>query len=377
MRELKLAETFPPGDVIREELEERGWRQGDFAKILGWPISAVNELLSAKRSITVATAKKLEEALGVPAETWLNLESQYQLSRVADECAGEVQQRARLYEIGPIREMEKRGWIKKTRTIGDLQEALKEYYETDSLDCPPVIPAAARQAANMPGEKMTGEQTAWCFRGRWMAKQLPAKRFTKSAFEAGLAKLKALASEPEEARHVPKVLSDMGVRFLIIQHLNRTRIEAATIWLGNSPVVAMSLRYDRIDYFWHTLMHELSHVRHKDASHVDADFVKEGKLRAREGTRTERRADEEAAALLIAPDEMKDFILRTRPYYSKERIIGFARRVGIHPGIVAGQLQHREEIDYRANREMLVKIRHIVSPHAPVDGWGQVFSLSG
>ena len=375
MDKLKLAEVFPPGDFIREELEERGWRQGDFAKILGWPVSAVSELLSAKRTITVTTAKKLEEAFGVVAETWLNLETQYQLSKVAAEPAGEVQQRARLYEVAPIREMEKRGWIRKTKTIGELQEALKTFFETDSLEAPLVIPAAARQSATAPGERMTPEQTAWCFRARMIARQLPAKRFTNSAFEAGLSKLRILAGEPEEARHVPRVLSDMGVRFLLVQHLSRTCIEAATLWLGNSPIVAMSLRYNRIDYFWHTLMHELSHVRHKDAFHVDVDFVRDGKLQAQEGTEVERRADAEAAGSLIAPEEMQDFILRTKPYYSKERIVGFARRVGIHPGIVAGQLQHRDEIDYRANREMLVKVRHIVAPCAPTDGWGQIFSV--
>jgi HTH-type transcriptional regulator/antitoxin HigA len=162
-----------------------------------------------------------------------------------------------------------------------------------------------------------------------------------------------------------------------VQHLSRTRIEAATLWLSGSPVIAMSLRYDRIDYFWHTLMHELSHVRHRDAVHVDTDFIREGKMYTSGDTETEKRADEEAAASLIDPEEMEDFIVRTRPYYSKDSIVGFARRVKVHPGIVAGQLQYRDEIDYRANREMLVKIRNIVSPNAPADGWGQIFSVSG
>jgi HTH-type transcriptional regulator/antitoxin HigA len=376
MGRLKLAQVFPPGDFIREELEQRGWRQEDFAKILGWPPSSVSELLAAKRSITVATSKKLEEAFGVPAETWLNLETQYQLARAAAEPAGQVQQRARLYELAPIREMEKRGWIRKTKTVGELQEALKQFFETESLEAPPAIPAAARQSAMAPGQAITPEQTAWCFRARMIAKQLPAKRFTNPAFEAGVSKLRSLMGEPEEARHVPRLLSDMGIRFLLVQHLSRTRIEAATLWLGNAPVVAVSMRYDRIDYFWHTLMHEISHVRHKDAMHVDLDFVKDGKLQARQDTEVERRADAEAAASLIPPEEMRDFILRTRPYYSKERIVGFARRMKVHPGIVAGQLQHREEIDYRANREMLVKVRQIVAPFAPTDGWGQIFAVA-
>lgn len=376
MGKLKLAEVFPPGDFIREELSARGWRQEDFAKILGWPSSAVSELLSAKRGITVATAKKLEEAFGVPAATWLNLETQYQLARAAAEPSGEVRQRARLYELAPIREMESRGWIKKTKTIAQLEATLKQFFETNSLKLPPAIPVAARQSATAAGQDMTQEQTAWCFRVRTMAKQFPAQRFSISAFEAGVSTLRTLAGEPEEIRHVPRVLSEMGIRFLLVQHLKGTRIEAVTLWLGSAPVVAMSMRYDRIDYFWHTLMHELSHVRHKDALHVDIDFVADGKLRARADTDVERRADSEAADSLVPTSAMEDFIVRTRPYYSKEKILGFARRIGVHPGIVAGQLQHRDEIDFRANREMLVKVRQIVAPFAAKDGWGEIFSVT-
>lgn len=80
------AEAFPPGDWIREGLEDRGWTQSDLAEILGRPIQLVNELIAGKKSITPETAKGLAEAFDMSPQFWLNLDAAYQLyiSRDAD-----------------------------------------------------------------------------------------------------------------------------------------------------------------------------------------------------------------------------------------------------------------------------------------------------
>src|SRR5262249_59975483 len=89
----------------------------------------------------------------------------------------------------------------------------------------------------------------------------------------------------------------------------------------------------------------------------------------------EQRANAEAANTLIPTSEMDSFIKRVGPLYSKERINQLANRLKIHPGIIVGQLQHRHEIGPAANREMLVKIRHFVTPVAVTDGWGNTIDL--
>ncbi|HUB27378.1 MAG TPA: HigA family addiction module antitoxin [Tepidisphaeraceae bacterium] len=75
----KPAEAFPPGEFLREELEARGWTQSEFARILGRPLQAVNEIIKGKKRITAATAKAIGLALGTGPELWLNLETSYQL----------------------------------------------------------------------------------------------------------------------------------------------------------------------------------------------------------------------------------------------------------------------------------------------------------
>jgi HTH-type transcriptional regulator/antitoxin HigA len=89
MRRTKVrAQMFPPGDFIREELEARGWSQGDFAAVLKRPLQAVNEIINGKKRITAETAKEIAAALGTSPEVWLNLENSYRLSLVDDPDPG-------------------------------------------------------------------------------------------------------------------------------------------------------------------------------------------------------------------------------------------------------------------------------------------------
>ena len=85
------AEIFSPGEFVRDELDARGWTQGDLAEIMGRPLQAVNELISGKKQITPETALGLAKAFGDDdALYWLNLENVYRLSRAkpADDGVG-------------------------------------------------------------------------------------------------------------------------------------------------------------------------------------------------------------------------------------------------------------------------------------------------
>ena len=61
-RRANVAEVFPPGEFIREELEARGWTQGDLCNILRRPLQTINEIINGKKEITPDTAIALGEA---------------------------------------------------------------------------------------------------------------------------------------------------------------------------------------------------------------------------------------------------------------------------------------------------------------------------
>lgn len=359
-----------PGEILKEELEARGWSQVEFAEILGLSPRLVSEILSAKRAITPATAKAIGAALGTSAQLWLNLEAAYQLDKMpsSDDSVG---RRARIYRLAPLKDLIKRHWIEPSKNLDDVERQLKKFFETDTLDREPQFqPYAAKASA-----AMNPAQRAWLFRARTLARGLTVKnKFTDARYVEAVAKLRALTHAPQEARHVSKILPESGIRVLLLEPLPQTRIDGVCFWLNErEPVVVVSLRYDRIDWFWQTLMHELVHVKNRDGlkepPHLDIDIL----AQEDEG---EKAVNAAAAAILIDRAAMTDFIGRVSPLYSKERIRGFAARIGVHPGIVVGQLQHRGVagggIPWTHSREMLVPVRQHIAGTVLTDGWGHV-----
>lgn len=110
MSDRRPAEVFPPGEFLKDELDERGWTQTEFAEIIGRPIRAVNELVLGKRAITPETANEIAAALGTSAHFWMNLDAAYQLSKIRP-ASERISREAALRERFPVREMKKRGWI--------------------------------------------------------------------------------------------------------------------------------------------------------------------------------------------------------------------------------------------------------------------------
>lgn len=373
MAERVPAEVFPPGEFIREELEARGWTQTDLAEILGRPLRTVNEVITGKRSITPETARGLGDAFGTGAQLWMNLESSYQLSQIKNQD-GAVARKAQLYTKAPLKEMVKRGWIEPSNSIEVLEKRVLDFFGIKSLDEEPQFWLHAARKST-PYDNVTPAQWAWLFRARRLARVLQVRPFTASLLDEGLERLRLLLESEQEVRHVPRILAEAGIRFVVLEHLPQTKIDGVCFWLDEkSPVIALSFRYDRIDWFWFTLFHELGHIKNRDGlreqGQLDTDLVGEHALATDQKPESEQRTDHFAANFLIPQKDMENFIARIRPLYARQKIVGFAARLKLHPGIVVGQLQRRKEITYAHNREMLSKVREIVTSSALTEGWG-------
>ena len=367
------AEVFPPGDFIREELEERNWTQEDLAAILGRPLRTVNEVISGKRGITPETATGLAAAFGTSPQLWLNLESAYQLWRAEKRIRNTdiVAKRALVYSKAPINEMIRRHWIEGTKNIDVLEQRLLDFFKIADLDEQPQFAGhAARKSTSY--EVTTPAQLAWLFRARQLAPAVHAGHFSPGNIRPLIDSLRSLAGTQEDVRRVPRVMSDYGVRLLVVEPLKGTKIDGVAFWLDSkSPVVVISMRYDRIDYFWYTLAHELGHIRSGDGQqddlHIDKGFGSDPGGRKKPAA--EERADRFAANALIPQDKLDDFIIRVGPLYTPMKLRGFAARMKIHPGIVIGQLQYRGELSFSQYRNSLSPVRRILTEAALTDGW--------
>ena len=371
----RIAEVFPPGEFIKEELEARNWNQNELAEIIGYPASVISNLIIGKRQITPEIAKALGEAFGTSAQYWMNLESSYQLWKTKD-VDSFISRRSKLYQIAPIKEMVKRHWIESSENIDVMENRVKSFFGINNLDERIHFDHAARKSSS----EATPAQIAWIFRAKQLAFGVSAKPFSEQSFDDCLIRLRQYLHNTQEIRHVPRTLAEHGIRFLVLEHLPHTKIDGAVFWLDKkSPVVVLSLRYDRIDAFWHTLAHELGHIKNKDGLKndgvLDIDLVGDDAQPIELKLDIEAKADAFAVNFLINQSELTNLIARVRPLYGAHKISGFAERIKVHPGIVVGQLQYRKEVPYSSFRPMLDKVRSVIIPSALTDGWGQQVSI--
>lgn len=366
MSDRRPAEGFPPGEYLKDELEERGWTQEEFAAIIGRPAAVVNQIISGKRGISPETASEIGAALGTTAMYWMNLESAYRLWK-AGPAPARISREAGVRARFPVREMIKRGWVQASENPEVLEQRIFEFFGIASLDETPSLAHAASKTGYP--EDINGPQRAWLFRVRQIAKAMVTPTYYKRALRDAMETFQTLRSEADGIRQVPNVLAKCGVRFVVVEPVPSSKIEGVCIWLKSpdwSPIIGMSLRRDRIDNFWFVLRHECEHVLNEDGREVaivDCDIGDNTDVAVPEIAMEERIANAAAAEFCVPQAEMADFIVRHRPIFSEEKVLNFARRMQVHPGLVVGQLQ-RALKNYSILRKHLVSVRPFVAPVA-------------
>ena len=259
-------------------------------------------------------------------------------------------------------ELQKREWIPWTENLDELETAVCDFLEIRSLDEKPTLPVAARRS-DAYGD-LSPSQTAWLFCAKHEASAVDVPAFSKRELEGALPTLPRMSVNEAGMSRVVPTLCAVGVRVVFVPHMKGSRTDGAAFWLdARAPVVALSFRYDRIDSFWFTLMHELAHVSqgHALRGWLDTDLVGESAVPTADKPQEEQEADRLASDWLIPRDALAGFVRRTRPYFSAPKVAAFATSVGVHPGIVVGRLQHMGEIPWRNLRRMLTKARDLLT----------------
>jgi HTH-type transcriptional regulator / antitoxin HigA len=232
-----------------------------------------------------------------------------------------------------------------------------------------VLPHAAKKTEV--ASPATPAQIAWLYRVKQIAADMMTARYSPTSARIAVKRLSELKASADEVRHVPKILTECGIRFVIVETLGSAKIDGVCFWLNDfSPVIGMSLRFDRIDNFWFVLRHELEHViqRHgAGAAMLDADLD----AQTPDINEEEAVANAAAADFCVPSGQLIQFIARKSPFFAERDIVGFARTLRVHPGLVAGQVR-RHTGKFNILHSHLVKVRSVVAPNARVDGWGDV-----
>ena len=370
------AQPIHPGEYLKLELKSRGWTQHELSAVIGRPAKTISQIISGKLGITPETAMQLAQAFNTSAELWLNLQARYQLGQLEQDKYSDIKRRAELYDRFPTKDMIKRNWISAGETVEDLEQSVNRFFGINTVNDDCGFKFAAKQNARAYSQDISPVNLAWLQRVNNLAgEQVTNGKFSPPSVRQAIERLAALLLSPEEIRHVPRILSEAGIRFVIVETLPNSKLDAACFWLdNNTPVIGMSLRYDRIDNFWFALRHELEHIIRgdgKDHAIIDEDVA---------GTASdlppqEQIANAAAADFCVPTGKLENYLIRAGQYaFSEQKITAFAGVNKIHPGLVIGQLQNRTG-KYHMLRKYLVPIRQFILNGSTYDGWG--FSYGG
>jgi HTH-type transcriptional regulator / antitoxin HigA len=365
-----------PTQLIETLMRERGWTNRVLAIVLGVEENAVSRIVTGKRAVDAELALTLEDVFGVPAECFLGLQNTYDLAkaRIAVCPNPERATRAQIFSGLPVGEMIKRGWI----AASDVRDPkvpteLMRFFGVNQIQDIEILPHAAKKT--QVNTDVSPAQLAWLYRVKKIASETLVARYSEDALKQAINKFSQLLSAAEEARKVPRILMEAGVRFVIVETLPSAKIDGACLWLDDrSPVIGITMRFDRIDNFWFVLRHECEHVLRghgRSAIMLDTDLDGKNAGTGENIPEEERVANEAAANFCIPKSKLDAFIARKAPFFYEQDIRGFANTLRVHPGLVAGQLRHKTE-QYNRFGNHLVKIRSIVMPNAIVDGWGNI-----
>jgi HTH-type transcriptional regulator/antitoxin HigA len=156
-----------------------------------------------------------------------------------------------------------------------------------------------------------------------------------------LRKLTLLSVDPQVVRQLPSILAEFGIILVYVYALPGMNADGAVFHLSTGhPVIAMSLRFPRLDYFWFTLLHELAHlVLHNDKFKEPVFFDVEGE----EMDLTEKAANRLAKDSLVDRNSWRNCTPKYDP--SDRAVKTYASEQGVHSSIVAGLLA-RESGNY-------------------------------
>jgi len=276
--------------------------------------------------------RALHKGLGIPAELLLQEQGQ-----AFPEEIPEID-----WHRFPIGEMIGAGWIQPEKNIeGNEEEIMRQYIE-EAGGMNRFSQFLFRQSKS-PWQNLRTDKyalMAWCLRVLELSRKYPLKNKYKpdSIDLLDLSKLSYFNNGPLLAK---EYLEKHGIQFFVVFHLKRTFLDGAAMILEDeTPIIALTMRYDRIDNFWFCLLHELAHLtKHlsKDTTNIILDEIEQHRMGIGRQDKKEEEADKMAQNALIPKKYWEQVDLGVKDL-SKE-VMNLADQLKIHPAIVAGRIR--------------------------------------
>lgn len=337
--------AFHPGYYIADIIEEMDISHAEFAARMGTTAKTLSQLLSGQANISNDLAKKLSVMMGTSAEIWLRLQSTYDQKLIEIQLAKDFDEQKEIVRQIDYRYFVDVAGLPETRVVEDKIASLCAFFKVSDLRIMlrPDFLVNFRSGTSDKSAKNVINSRAWIQTAMNMAKNIETMPYNAEKLRDYLPEIRNMTIQDPEVflPRMIEIFAECGVAFVLLPHLKNSGVNGAVKWVNSERVVlAMNNRGLNADKFWFSLFHEIKHVFQQKIKTVFISSTVEEMIDYNNALEAE--ADKFASNYLIPPNELKRFA--PTQYTSDQEIVEFAQSIGIHPGIVAGRLQHEKII---------------------------------
>lgn len=330
-----------PIEAIKFRMDQEGLSQRDLMPLIG-SRGKVSEVLSGKTPLSLKMMRALNKELGIPAEVLL-------------QEPGAILPKEVEWDKYPLKAMSKLQWFDNAPdSLNALKEMGEELIQSFIRKCnfPKEQTVLFRKSPHLRSNAKTDRYalSAWQARVWYLANQIQIPKNSEIQkidleFIQEVAKLSTFRDGPKLAQ---EYLLNHGIILIIQEHLPKTYLDGAALKRDDgTPVIALSLRYDRLDNFWFTLCHELAHLaKHFESEETDQWFLDDLDVN---GDGLEDEADELAQKALIPDEKWK---IKIDTLKTPQSILNYAKKFQRHPAIIAGRIR-KDSGNYRIFSRMV------------------------
>ena len=313
-------EAATPAEAIKFRMAQTGLSQRDLIPYLGSK-SRVSEILNGQRQPTVDQIRALHQHLGIPATSLIG---SFKHEPAAGPSSTSIAAEGKLRRLGVMK----------------AKENLAGFLSRSKASAPAVAMLRKTRTERTNAKTDMAALEAWCAAALARAEKITIKKMKIIDPEKVARQLAQLSILPDWHDHLVAALHRVGIILIILEHLPGTFLDGAAMCRGDGvPVIALTLRYDRLDNFWFTLLHEFAHV----VGHLRPDRqVILDDLDVASSEAIEAEADAFARNALIPAAMWKQIDKDS----STEEVLEAAEKAGVHPAIAAGRWRF-EHSDYR------------------------------
>ncbi len=318
-------------EAIKFRMDQLSLNQQALVPFIGSK-SKVSEVLNKKRPLSLSMMRALHNGLGIPAEILLQEQGQG-----FPEDIPEIE-----WTRFPIHEMISLGWIHTDKSIKGNEEEIIRGYIQEAGGMKSFSRLAFRKSGS-PFKKLRTNKyalMAWGLRVMELSEKNPLDEnyMPGSINLSDLSKLSYFKDGPLLAK---EYLEKHGIQLFVVPHLKRTFLDGAVmIFKKKNPIIALTLRYNRLDNFWFCLLHELAHlVKHLTMgdTNIIIDELEPQQSSIRRKDTKEEEADRIAQNSLIPKEYWKKVNLNAKDLAKEVR--NLSEQLKIHPAIVAGRIR--------------------------------------